>query len=195
MVATRLMPGVAAYFALVAMGTSGALAQAPAPRAEQFQARVSEVVDGDTVHLQPIGGREEIKARLLGIDAPEICQAFGNLSRDALARRINGLTVVVHTHRQDDYGRALVRLYLNGEDISSWLVKQGWAWSYGARGSKGPYRLDELSARVARRGLFSDDNAIKPSAFRRQYKPCQFNQTPQLRSRHKGGVADSRKPQ
>ena len=162
-------------------------------RAEQFQARVSEVVDGDTVHLQPVGGREEIKARLLGIDAPEICQAFGSEARDALARRINGFTVMVKTNRQDDYGRALTTLYLNGEDIGSWLVKQGYAWSYGARGSKGPYRVDELSARVARRGLFADADAIKPSEFRRQYKPCHFNQTPQLRSHRKSEVRSHRK--
>jgi micrococcal nuclease len=177
--------GLAACFGVLVLVNGASLAQAPSARTEQFQARVSEVVDGDTVHLQPVGGREEIKARLLGIDAPEICQAYGNLSRDALARRINGLTVVVQTNRQDDYGRALVRLYLNGEDISGWLVKQGWAWSYGARGSKGPYKLDELSARVARRGLFSDDDAMKPSAFRQQYKPCHFNQAPQLRGRQK----------
>ena len=35
---------------------------------------VTHVSDGDTVWVQPLQGGEAYKVRLLGIDAPEICQ-------------------------------------------------------------------------------------------------------------------------
>jgi endonuclease YncB( thermonuclease family) len=161
-----------------------AWAQAPQVPEQRYQARVSEVVDGDTVHLQPVGGRQEIKARLLGIDAPEICQSFGHEAHNALARRLTDKVVMVESNRQDDYGRALTRIYLNGEDMGGWLVRQGLAWSYGAGRGKGPYRMDEAEARAARRGLFVEPDAMKPSQFRRKYKSCySHGETPQLRSK------------
>ena len=163
-----------------------ALAQAPQAQEQRYQARVSEVVDGDTVHLQPVGGRQEIKARLLGIDAPEICQSFGHQAHEALARRLTDKVVMVESDRQDDYGRALARIYLNGEDMGGWLVRQGLAWSYGAGRSKGPYRVDEAEARAARRGLFVEPDAMKPSQFRRKYKSCySHGDMPQLRSKRR----------
>lgn len=160
-------------------------AQAPRAQEERYQARISEVVDGDTVHLQPLGGRQEIKARLLGIDAPEICQAFGHEAHEALARRLNNMLVTVESDRQDDYGRALARIYLNGEDMGSWMVKQGLAWSYGAGRSKGPYRQDEQEAKAARRGLFAEADPMKPAQFRRKYKTCYPGHAPQLKGSHK----------
>ena len=126
----------------------------------------------DLVHLQAVGSRESIKARLLGMDAPEICQAFGADSKAALSRRINQMMVTVESLRQDDYGRALAIIYLNGEEINAWMVQQGFAWSYGARGSKGPYKRDEEQARQMRRGLFANHQAMKPSQFRRKNKAC-----------------------
>lgn len=154
------------------VGMAASHAQTPAVNATRYLARVSEVVDGDTLHLQPMGGRQTVKVRLLGVDAPEICQAFGHEAKDALARRLSNVMVTVESNRQDDYGRVLARLYLNGEDMGGWMVKQGLAWSYGKGRSKGPYRLDEQEARSARRGVFSQADPIKPSQFRRKRKSC-----------------------
>ena len=142
-------------------------------REPRFQARVHDVVDGDTVHLQILGGRETLKARLQGIDAPEICQSFGPQSRDALARRINQMMVTVQSTRLDEYGRSLVVIYINGEDINAWLVKQGYAWSFGRKGSKGPYAAEESQAKLQKRGLFADEGAVRPAQFRRKHKGCQ----------------------
>ncbi len=142
-------------------------------REPRFQARVHDVVDGDTVHLQIVGGREMLKARLEGIDAPEICQTFGPQSRDALARRINQVMVTVESTRQDDYGRSLAVIYLNGQNINAWLVQQGFAWSFGRKGSKGPYATEEAEAKSQRKGLFAEDKPIRPAQFRRKHKGCQ----------------------
>ena len=67
----------------------------------------THVSDGDTVWVQPEQGGEAQKIRLLGIDAPEICQAWGPQSRDALQGLLQGQTVDVKGRNRDTYGRLL----------------------------------------------------------------------------------------
>jgi micrococcal nuclease len=102
---------------------------------------VTYVVDGDTVRVRPPGGGKPLSVRIEGIDAPEICQAGGTASRDALMRRVLGQRVTVHGRRHDDYGRLLAVLTLQGEDTGLWMVRQGLAWSYRHRANTGPYAL------------------------------------------------------
>ena len=47
---------------------------------------VEYVVDGDTLHVRPIGGGSLRHVRLEGLDAPEICQPWGPQARQALAQ-------------------------------------------------------------------------------------------------------------
>ncbi len=54
---------------------------------------VTHVSDGDTVWVQPLHGGEAHKVRLLGIDAPEICQPWGPQSRAALHAALQGQVV------------------------------------------------------------------------------------------------------
>jgi micrococcal nuclease len=151
---------------------TGSVAQNHPQREPRFQARVVEVVDGDTVHLLPLGARDTIKARLNGIDAPEICQPFGPQSRDALTQKIHQKVVIVESPRLDDYGRSLAVLYLNNDNINAWLVNEGYAWSYGRKGSRGPYASEESQAKSGKRGLFADSKATRPRDFRRKNKGC-----------------------
>ena len=62
--------------------------------AETVQAKITRVVDGDTVWAEVSGG-EPIKCRLQGIDAPERNQPYGDKSTQYLARRIKGRTVTL----------------------------------------------------------------------------------------------------
>ena len=57
-------------------------------QADVFAARVSKVVDGDTLWVKPESGEAPRKLRLQGIDAPEICQSGGVASRDALRQLV-----------------------------------------------------------------------------------------------------------
>src|SRR5665647_3178718 len=81
---------------------------------ERYQAAwwgvVTYVVDGDTVHVRPIGGGTSVSLRVDGIDAPEICQSGGTASRDALQRRSLGQRVAVHGRQHDDYGLSLIHI-------------------------------------------------------------------------------------
>ena len=129
------------------------------------------VIDGDTVWVRSAGHRP-VKVRLIGIDAPERCQAWGLQARDALASRILRRQVDVRTRAKDDYGRTLGTLRLQGEDIEAWMVSQGYAWSYRSRGGAGRYREQERQARSAGRGLFADARAVEPRVFRKVHGSC-----------------------
>jgi micrococcal nuclease len=133
---------------------------------------VTHVTDGDTVWVRVDGPSKPLKVRVLGIDAPERCQAGGQAAREALASRVLGRSVDLAPRTHDDYGRVLSPLLLGGEDIGAWMVLQGHAWSYRYRRSMGPYAAEEAQARERRRGVFSDPAAEEPRWFRRGHGPC-----------------------
>lgn len=158
---------------LLAAGSSSALAAPPAKAA--WSGVVTYVVDGDTVRVRPPGGGKPVSIRLEGIDAPEICQAFGSASRDALMRQVLGKRVQVYGKRHDDYGRLLAKLEVQGQDTGKWMVARGLAWSYRFRSSPGPYASQQRRAKGAGLGLFSPalgTQPVYPAQFRRQHGSC-----------------------
>lgn len=137
-----------------------------------FTGVVTRVSDGDTLWLQPADSRRgSVKVRLRGIDAPELCQAWGPQARDALAARVLRRRVAVDVRSRDDYGRALASVRVGGIDVGAALVADGHAWSTRWRGH-GPYRREEHAARTARRGLHAAPAALEPRRFRRLHGPC-----------------------
>jgi micrococcal nuclease len=137
-----------------------------------WDAKVTYITDGDTLWVQADEGRKPVKIRIDGIDAPEICQAGGQASRVALAGRLAGRRVSVSTRGQDDYGRIVAAIELDGEDIAAWMVGQGQAWSYELRRKDRPYQLLQTRARAERRGLFADPAAVHPRLFRKRHGSC-----------------------
>lgn len=137
-----------------------------------YAAEVTRVFDGDTLWVRPEGGGRYRKLRIEGIDAPEICQPGGIAARDALARLVRDQTVVVQVRRYDTYGRALVRMSLDGQDVGALLVGEGHAWSYRWQRHQGPYAEEEILAKRQRRGLFAQANPEPPRQFRQRHGPC-----------------------
>ena len=138
---------------------------------------VTYVVDGDTVRVRPPEGGKPVSIRIDGIDAPEICQSGGALARDALARKVLGKRVVVHSKVRDDYGRLVARIVFKGEDQGRWMVANGLAWSYRYRNNAGPYAVQQRQARAGGLGVFSPVLAKAPAypgKFRRQHGSCYF---------------------
>jgi micrococcal nuclease len=162
-------PGIALVLAASCWIGDG-LARGPARVAETVTGVVTRVVDGDTVWLGR--GRELLKVRLLGMDAPEICQAGGQQSRQALERRVLGKTVTVSFQYHDVYGRALGLVQLDGEDVGRWMVAGGHAWSDGFRHRPGPYAAEQARAQASRKGLFSGVGAQTPRSFRQSHARC-----------------------
>lgn len=140
--------------------------------AQPWQGTVTRVSDGDTVWVRPAAGGKPLKVRIDGIDAPEICQDHGRAARKALAARVLGHRLGVLARGQDDYGRTIAALELDGEDVAAWMVSQGHAWSYGFGRAGGPYAALQVQARAASRGLFADRRALEPRLFRKRHGPC-----------------------
>jgi endonuclease YncB( thermonuclease family) len=84
---------------------------------------VVSVHDGDTV-LRLDADKRQHKVRLQGIDAAEIGQPFGTVSRDGLRALVLRKSITVHTHGQDRYGRTLGTLKIDGHDVIRQMVAE-----------------------------------------------------------------------
>lgn len=104
------------------------------PAGPPQQARVTQVVDGDTLVLE--GG---LKVRVLGIDAPELekqgqpADFLAHKAKAVLAEMTLGQTVYLEYDRQryDHYGRLLAFLFLPDRTfVNAELVRRGLARVY-----------------------------------------------------------------
>lgn len=140
-------------------------------KAHTWTGVVVHVSDGDTVYVKA-GSDRPVAVRLLGLDAPEICQPGGQASRDALSGMVMRQGVTVSGSGQDIYGRELARLELHGQDIGRAMVKQGHAWSYRRGQDAGPYAREQRLAQAHKLGLFAQKKPEQPKSFRQRHGPC-----------------------
>lgn len=140
-------------------------------QARGFHGTVTHLTDGDSLWVRPASGGPAIELRLQGIDAPEICQAFGRRARDALAALVLRRPVAVSTRARDSYERTLAHVEVGGQDVGAWMVERGFAWSYRFRGRGGAYGQQQARARDARLGLWAE-GAIEPRRFRKNHGSC-----------------------
>jgi endonuclease YncB( thermonuclease family) len=114
------------------------------------------VVDGDTIEVQ--GSR----IHLYGIDAPETAQSCetakgreyrcGREAAQALGARIAGV-VVTCERRESAAGRVSGICHAQGEDLSAWMVGQGYALA--SRHVSTAYVRLEGQAWATRRGIWA----------------------------------------
>ena len=137
-------------FALIILSILAFLLLLPEPDPENVAGSAS-TIDGDSLKVR---GTE---IRLLGIDAPERDQpctwngadwACGAEAANALRNRLRGKLVTCSGSERDVHDRLLAVCRVGQEDINRWLVRQGWAVSYGR------YIADETAAKRARRGIW-----------------------------------------
>ena len=114
------------------------------------------VIDGDTIKLG------DVKIRFSGIDAPEINQtcvasegkvACGKISRDILITKVTNNKISCTDEGKDFYGRVLGECFVNGESLSRYLVREGFAFAYRKYSDK--FILDEEYAKSNRLGMWS----------------------------------------
>jgi endonuclease YncB( thermonuclease family) len=145
---------------------------ATAAPARELHGRVTHVGDGDSLWLQTDPALAPIEVRLAGIDAPELCQAWGREARAALVALVDGREVVLRTVGVDTFGRTLGVVRVGGVDVNRQLVAHGHAWSGRWHRRGGPLIDDELHARRLHLGLHADAAAIEPREFRRRHGRC-----------------------
>lgn len=139
----------------------------------QLEGKVTRVVDGDSLWVEPPAPAAPVELRLEGIDAPEICQAWGPEAKQALAELVQGKQVSISTVGRDSYGRTLGTVYLDTRNINKLMVQEGHAWSTRYKYDRGPYVADERMAKALSRGFNRDGGAVMPRDFRQLNGPCE----------------------
>ena len=128
--------------------------------------KVTRVVDGDTVAFKVHNGPVE-KVRLADIDTPEKDQPWGTEATTALRQWSMSKSARIEVVDTDRYGRLVATLWVDDANINRRLVKEGHAWVY--RKYLRDTSLIKLEARAksTRAGLWSSNNVIEPSDWRR----------------------------
>jgi micrococcal nuclease len=162
---------VALMMGLLAGASAQAAAPAKAPAGKAVQGIVTQVTDGDTLWLKPSQGKP-IEVRLRDIDAPEICQPWGDESRKALSELTLNKVASLQVQAHDKYGRAVGSLMIEDTHVSRYMVENGHAWSVRSRYDQGPLVKQEKMSRALTRGLHSQGGAIQPWEWRRTRGAC-----------------------
>jgi micrococcal nuclease len=133
----------------------------------ETEAKVTRVIDGDTIELE-----SGVKIRYLLVDTPEISggvECYGENAKQFNTDRVLNKTVQISYDEQctDNFGRSLAYVTVDGEEINSLLVRNGYACVLFIA-PDGAARVDEfnalqLDAKNARRGLWSACNPLPPA--------------------------------
>ena len=95
------------------------------------KAKVSYIKDGDGVVVVTAEG-EELEIRLHAVDSPEHGQPWGDTSKIALNRMLEGETVDLEIYCTDQHGRTVAAVFIrHGHkviNINEEMVKCGHAW-------------------------------------------------------------------
>jgi endonuclease YncB( thermonuclease family) len=115
-----------------------------------------KVVDGDTIHLN---GE---KIRFTGIDTPELKQTCinqgiidtcGLTAKEILIDKISDNKVECIIKGKDKYKRTLAECFVDGESLSRYLVRSGYAFAYRKYSKK--FIKDEDYARTNKIGIWA----------------------------------------
>ena len=115
-----------------------------------------KIIDGDTIVLN---GE---KIRFSGIDTPELKQTCmkgeqkvfcGMFARMLLIKKIGNETPQCISEGKDAYKRTLAECFVNGESLSSFLVRSGYAFAYRKYSKK--FIKEEEFAKENKLGMWS----------------------------------------
>lgn len=133
---------------------------------------VVAISDGDTLTVRcgAPGAYEQIRIRVAAIDAPESRQAFGQKSRQNLARLCFKQKAALQWLNEDSYGRKVANVRCNGSDVAAAQVRAGLAWVYTPYAHHHPHLMPlQQQARASGTGLWSQKRPLAPWDYRRRH--------------------------
>jgi endonuclease YncB( thermonuclease family) len=151
--------------------------------AQAYSGRVVAVNDGDTVTVLDTANQSHV-LRLVGIDAPEQLQAFGQKSKTSLAALVFNRDVDVLGEKPDRKWGTVAKIMVANtncnapscpkvNDVGLMQVTTGMAWWYRRYAKdqspqdRQDYEIAEFQAQSRRVGLWNDKNPIPPWEWRR----------------------------
>src|SRR5215213_5169909 len=155
------------FFVVLAIAASGFFSAQV--QASSLFGRVIEVSSGDVIIVFNLN--RPVRVKLLGVDAPEMDQAFGDVARKHLSDLIYDKSVVVEYSGISADGSLAGRVLLNSTDIGAQMIRDGAAWfdpsnfSRLSETDRDVYRQSEQAARSERRGLWQAENPTAPWEF------------------------------
>ena len=130
---------------------------------------VVAISDGDTLTARcgTPGAYQQVKVRVAAIDAPESRQAFGQKSRQNLARLCFKQRAALQPVDEDSYGRTVANVRCGGTDVATAQVRAGLAWVYTPYASAHPHLAPlQRQARSGGTGLWSQPRPLAPWDYR-----------------------------
>jgi len=131
--------------------------------------KVITIADGDTFTI--LENDKPVRIRVDAIDAPEKGMPFAKASKKYLSALCFGKMVTVHAVTIDRYGRTVARASLpNGKDISTEMIRAGYAWHYKKYSKDVLLSNLEIQARKSRAGLWKDKEPVAPWEIRKLHR-------------------------
>lgn len=130
------------------------------------------IADGDTLTL--LVDQQPHKVRVVGIDAPERRQPFGERSKQNLAALAFNKNAIADCPKKDRYKRDLCKVMVDGQDVGLRQIADGLAWWYKkySREQAGEdrviYEEAEVTSRNQRVGLWENVEPVPPWEWRKQ---------------------------
>ncbi|MGB9180841.1 MAG: thermonuclease family protein [Pyrinomonadaceae bacterium] len=140
--------------------------------ASGLQAKVVEILDGDTILVQNVNRQLKIKFR--GVDAPEKDQPYGDVARQHLSDLVLGKIVLVDFSAIGNEKDLVAKVYLDKMDVGQQVIRDGVAWFDKEDGrelsapERNMYAQSEEAARSERRGIWQDAQPTPPWEWRQR---------------------------
>ena len=108
----------------------------------------ARIIDGDTIEIN------KEKIRFGGINSPERKEIGYRLAKDKLIDKVaNNIVTCVREKNKDKYQRTVAECFIDLENLSSFMVKNGYACDY-VYYSKGKYAKEQKYAKANKLGVW-----------------------------------------
>lgn len=150
-------------------------------KAGTLQGLAVEIHDGKTLSVENAGRR--IKVVLKSADVPEADQPYADVARQHLSDLVLGKAVTVEYMGLAPGAVFIAKVYCGDRDISLQMIRDGVAWfterdaSDLSDADRAMFTEAEQAARIERRGLWQDPNAVAPWEWRRAKAASSVQQT------------------
>ena len=136
---------------------------------ETIYGKITKIIDGDTLDFLT-EKNNQIKVRLIEIDAPEIDQKFGSESKNNLVELCEGKEGYIEKTGEDYFGRTLARVFCGEKNANIHQLITGMAWVFDEYNKSMENYQYQFKAKKKGLGLWAEEFPLAPWDFRKGKK-------------------------